>query len=252
MVMVELPELYKRRDPKEPGRETKEMYEDKLFSWMRRRFRTQKRKIGEALGRVLPQKQVEGWYDRLDDDAYWDDDETDAAIVALFYGMLMEGQQIFQLGVDIGIEWGGYNEWAVRQAREQFLGFITGIDDYTKAALREALESFARLPGFTIKDVMASLPFDGYRAQRIAVTETTRMFALAEQTALAELQLQFPGLEVTKTWYTNADDIVCEICRPMDGQTVAGDGMFLTDEGIYIMGPPAHVNCRCWMIGSVA
>lgn len=248
---IEMPENYKRRDPVEPGRALKEQYEDKLGILIRRRFRTQKKQIREVLDRTLPHKNVDDWERRLDDGRVWEDEETDALIISLFYGMMMDGSQIFDATINIGVDWGGFNAVAVEQARKQYLGLIKGIDDVTRESLREALVSFAEVPGYTIGDVMSSLPFQGYRAQRIAVTETTRMFALAEQTAIAELQKQYPDMKVVKTWFTNADDIVCEICGPMEGQTVDGDGMFVTADGVQISMPPAHPNCRCWMQGGV-
>ena len=136
---LELPEQYKRRDPKEPGRAVKEQYEDKLLVLVKRRFKTQKRNIRLALDQTLPAKNLDDWERRLEDDRIWEDPETDALIVSLFYGMMMEGSQIFDATINIGVDWGGFNAIAVEQARKQYLGFITGIDDVTKESLRQAL-----------------------------------------------------------------------------------------------------------------
>jgi len=40
-------------------------------------------------------------------------------------------------------------------------------------------------------------------------------------------------------WQTSGDEKVCEICGPLDGKA--------EDEWDDPEGPPAHVNCRCWM-----
>lgn len=250
---VGLPEAYKRRDPKEPGRAIKEMYEDKLLRLIKRRFRTQKKQIAEALRWILPQKAIgnpDEWESRLSDDV-WNDDETEAAIMALFVGIMSDGVQLAAEHITIGIDFTQVNTLAVEQARKQFLGWIKDLDDVTAEALRQGLENFASVPGYTLADVMAALPFEDYRALRIATTETTRMFALAEQTAAAELQNQYPELEVTKTWYTNMDDRVCLICGPLEGEVVKADEMWQTVDGIWISMPPAHVNCRCWMMTGI-
>jgi hypothetical protein len=48
---------------------------------------------------------------------------------------------------------------------------------------------------------------------------------------------------MNKTWFTNNDDRVCDICGPMEGEEVASDESFSSGDDA----PPAHVNCRCWV-----
>jgi SPP1 gp7 family putative phage head morphogenesis protein len=97
-------------------------------------------------------------------------------------------------------------------------------------------------------DVVAILEpvFGNNRALRIAVTETTRIYAEATQIYANELVKEYPGFKVIKRWYTNVDDRVCPICAPLDGMEVAHDEDFNDVEN-----PPAHVNCRCWITTTV-
>ena len=74
---------YKVRDPKEPGRIEKELAENRLARLIRKRFRTQKKKIEESLNWTLPKKSVSDWMDRVGD---IDDPETEALIFVLFLG----------------------------------------------------------------------------------------------------------------------------------------------------------------------
>ena len=76
--------------------------------------------------------------------------------------------------------------------------------------------------------------FGDARARRIAVTEVTRLFARGNQMAWEET-----GFVNMVKWNTAEDELVCPVCRPLDG-TMIGIG------DIDAM-PPAHVNCRCYI-----
>jgi SPP1 gp7 family putative phage head morphogenesis protein len=78
--------------------------------------------------------------------------------------------------------------------------------------------------------------FGKARAQSIAMTETTRLYAKANVAAWKE-----SGVVTGKRWATANDEIVCPICGPLEGETVGLDAMF-SDGSEH---PPAHVNCRC-------
>lgn len=113
----------------------------------------------------------------------------------------------------------------------------------------------------------------GYRAERIARTETIR----AETFSSIEAWRQSDQVE-GKEWYTAADERVCSFCGPMNGKTVGltksyykkgssmttpqldGNGNPVIDEeGNEVMvtikfdfesidGPPLHANCRCVLL----
>ena len=54
-----------------------------------------------------------------------------------------------------------------------------------------------------------------------------------------EKELAAQGIEMIEVWNTNNDELVCDICEPLN-QKEKGDGWDESD------GPPAHVRCRCW------
>lgn len=75
------------------------------------------------------------------------------------------------------------------------------------------------------------------RAERIAVTETTRMAEIAERSAMGVLKNA--GVAVQRMWQTAEDDRVCPICAPLNDLP---DHLWPSS---FADGPPAHVNCRC-------
>jgi SPP1 gp7 family putative phage head morphogenesis protein len=79
--------------------------------------------------------------------------------------------------------------------------------------------------------------FGRTRAERIAVTETTRLAEIAERAAVQTLQNA--GVAIRRKWQTAEDERVCPICRPLN------DRPEHEWPSAYRNGPPAHVNCRC-------
>ena len=79
--------------------------------------------------------------------------------------------------------------------------------------------------------------FGAQRAQIIGVTEVTRVFSEATQA-----QAMSDEFVTHLMWQTGNDEIVCDVCGPLNGQTVRKGDTF---EGG--MMPPAHPNCRCWL-----
>ena len=241
---VDIPDAYKRRDPLEPGRTEKEMYEDKLARLVKKRFNTQKRIIAESLRWNLPKKSVDDWMDRIGD---LSDPDTEKRIFDLFVGAMAHGTQLFGESIGFDINYELVNTAASKMAQEYMTEWLAGLDKTTRKRLRQELVNFVEIQGYTIGDVMRGLPFDEARALRIATTEITRVYAQAELLTGEQLLREFPDMLVIKTWFTNADDRVCEICAPLHGQAVLINEMFMDAFGDVYEGPPAHVNCRCWI-----
>lgn len=130
--------------------------------------------------------------------------------------------------------------WAVTHAG----ALIGDIVDHTFSLVREGVARFMRTPGMTIGDLRRTLEpaFGETRAQRIAVTETTRAFAAGQK--LVQDELRRGGLGLERIWRTSNDERVCPICGPLEDrrESEGWDGMD---------GPPAHVNCRCWTVLSL-
>lgn len=88
--------------------------------------------------------------------------------------------------------------------------------------------------------------FGPERAERIAVTETTRIFA--EATIAAELENEFS--EAIRL-LTAADELVCPTCGPLHNQVIPKRqaGGFVHPTLGAVGYPPFHVRCRCFVMG---
>jgi SPP1 gp7 family putative phage head morphogenesis protein len=87
-----------------------------------------------------------------------------------------------------------------------------------------------------VDQLVATNLFDKTRARRIAMTESTRIYA--ENNLAVWRQSEIVN---KKRWYTAVDEKVCPICGVLDGKEVGLDEEFAPG----ILAPPAHVNCRC-------
>ena len=239
---VRLPEHLKRRDPKEPGRAMKEQYEDKLYRLTLRRFRIQKRSIAAHLSHFPPAKKS------VPDDLFITDD-IEAKLIQLFIMASQDGVSLFAANSTIGLDWTLVNTQAADWARGYTLQWLADLDKVTRKALISRLATFIETSGYTIADVMSGLVpmFGEDRALRIATTEITRIFGESEQIAGMALKEEYPDVRVVKEWFTNMDDLVCPICGPLQNNIVEVSHAFHSIVG-GIMSPPAHVNCRCWMV----
>ena len=117
--------------------------------------------------------------------------------------------------------------------------FNREIDVTTQRILRNVISEFRTTPGMTVQDVARALrPAVGKaRASSIAITETTR--AASQATVEYQKYMGQRGILMERVWNTDADDLVCPICAPLNGKN---EDFWITD---YPLGPPAHVRCRC-------
>jgi len=192
-----------------------------------------------------------GWENILEDAE--DEDEL-ALLIQLLTKNTKDGINLFGQSTGIDIDYTMTNAEAAEWARKYAAKFIKEIDDTTQSALQQAIIAFVETPGFTIGDVMDALPYDEQRALRIAVTEVTKTYAQGQLMAGDQLKKEFPDVRIVKRWYTNNDDLVCDICAPLDGMEIDIDDGFTTEEGSNegLDSPPAHPNCRCWIDTSTA
>jgi hypothetical protein len=83
--------------------------------------------------------------------------------------------------------------------------------------------------------------FGAERAERVAITETTRVFVEMSRAA-EEANPDTVGFRVL----TSADELVCEICGPLHRAVNAkGQRTFTHPDLGEVAGPPFHVRCRC-------
>lgn len=242
------------RDPHEPGREDKLKFDRKLELLMRRHFAKQSDFVQQKLewhfmDRAL-KATVKPPTDWINDPGLWDDPEFQADLMILIKDAAIAGIDLFGKAVTIGMDYTLVNSKAAQWASQYTFDLVKDINDTTMTALQQAISTFANTPGMTIGDAMDMMPFGAVRAQMVATTEITRAYATANEISGKQMKKEYPDIPITKTWATNNDDRVCDICEPLDGMTVEIDDGFTTDEDKSegIPEPPAHVNCRCWTI----
>jgi HK97 family phage portal protein len=153
--------------------------------------------------------------------------------------------------VGIGFDWTLANEEA-RQWADRYVGeLITDIDATTLRRVRAAVEQWI-VNGEPLERLIEDLTpiFGGQRAELIASTEVTRSYAEANRQAYRQAGMRYIR------WNTAADERVCPICGPLNGQVVGIDARFddaLPDDvreqfrNTTFEIPPAHPRCRCWL-----
>jgi hypothetical protein len=241
---IYLPEAYKRRDRREPGREIKEAFEDKIAKVIRKRFRKQ----SDSLRRHFDVKYISRQKSQHEiPDNILDDAETEAALLALFIAMAEHEIELFTASIDIPLAADAFNTVAI--ARQQVGALIKNIDDTTRKKVQEAILAFIDTPGQTVGNLMEMLPFGVQRSFTIATSEVTSLYAEMQLEAARELQKLYPDLVVVNTWNTNNDQKVCFICVGLDGVQAAVDGLFQSqgDGQFYARPGEPHPNDRCWL-----
>ena len=128
----------------------------------------------------------------------------------------------------------------IRLAKETSSIYWGKIVDTTRAAIREAIAAWVETGVVTPEQQMRGLStliegleqmFSPERAERIAVTEVTRLFAVGVQAA-GDSDPLVGGYR----WLTAEDEAVCPICGPRHN-VVYPKGQ--------VPDCPAHVSCRC-------
>lgn len=115
----------------------------------------------------------------------------------------------------------------------------TGQDDSDRDSSDSSSSPIARADKADVDDFLDDITGPD-RDERTAATETTRGIAAGERSAAGRIVLP-PGELLTSYWRTERDSRVCPICTPLDGQP----------QEVYgprVGAPPAHINCRCWLV----
>lgn len=236
---------YQRRDPREPHRTIKEAFEDKLEKLIKKLFGRQKKNILAKYERNVPYFNRSLEPPKVNDEDLKDDD-IKGALFLIFLAMALDSNEIFLDDVKIPQE--KYSQNALIAARVAVGDMIRGINGTTRARIQEAVALFAETPGMTLKQLADMLPFPGYRARLIAVTEVSNMYGEMALRNAELLTKEFPGMEVVRTWFTNNDPQVCKICIGLDGKQAVWPKPFISDfdGGEYFKPSDPHPGCRCW------
>lgn len=148
---------------------------------------------------------------------------------------------VLQFGAELGVSWSVVNEAAIAWAKGYTFDLVSGINDTSQAFLSENIAAWIE-SGEPLDVLIEKLaPFFGtVRAELVASTEVTRIFAEANLTTWRE-----SGVVKGKRWFASVDDLVCPICAPLHNTVVELDGSGFLDA---LQSPPAHPRCRCWLI----
>lgn len=146
-------------------------------------------------------------------------------------------QRATALGVVLSVT--DVNTLATRWAQQYTFDAVRGINDTTRRVVSEAVSMYTRTPGMEKADVVKLLEpvFGKRRAEMIATTEITRAYSQAAH--ITQMEMQQRGIETKEQWVTWRDDRVCPICAPLHNS--------FDWQAEHPYGPPAHVNCRCWL-----
>ena len=124
-----------------------------------------------------------------------------------------------------------------RKYRNEWLFKIT---ETSRAFVEKSIQEWL-VSGKPLNDLVKALAnpdvgmFNKLRAERIAVTETTRLFAMGNKMAWEQT-----GYVEEFRWMTANDERVCEICGPNDNK------LFPLSQLADLI--PAHVNCRYYSL----
>lgn len=231
-----------RRDRNEPDVEYKLRLQRRLFRAVMRHWRRQRERIHQRLELWYPSKKAAT--PTIPVDTLWEDDpEFEGEVIRILLADALGGIDAATLTVGLSIDYTLPNLEAAKWVRKYAFDLIKGITQTSKRVVQEALNQFVGISGYTIGDVINTLPFSPVRAQMIATTEITRAYAQGQLIAGRAMAKEYPDVRVVKRWWTNKDGLVCAICQPLHGVEVGIEEQFPggMDE------PPAHVNCRCWI-----
>ena len=174
------------------------------------------------------------------------------------------------------VNWDLFNQAALDYLNQYRLGTLAGITETTRQAVMTAIDEWVRAGEHL--DVLRAklLPLFGKtRADMIAATEISRIFAAGNQAAWNST-----GVVSGKRFMVANDDLVCPLCGPLAGQIVELNGDFDLNPRIMadspqmkaLLGdrwsieaglararqlvgnsgaehpyPPIHPRCRCWI-----
>ena len=253
----------------DPHRRQKQAWESGLQAGLLEVWRKHQEAVLEWLKKHQDvKKQIRAVGDDLvNDKKMWDAFEKDYVQLMLptFEKAMEEAVllAIADLPFAIGAEWELVNAAAAKWARKYTYDLISGINDTTKQQLQAGINNWIEA-GETFPDLVARVQkiyASPVRAEMIAATEITRVFAEANTRAWKE-----SGVVRGRRWTTANDERVCPICAPLGGLEVIeevsqptspeeqmergviatlGDPAKHPTTGIgYEI--PAHPGCRCW------
>lgn len=140
--------------------------------------------------------------------------------------------------IAVSLAWDQVNEAVLKLARAEATALAAEVTRTTQAQAAQMIADWIATGG-TMPELTERLEmlYPAARAEMIGTTEVTRLYAKGNIAAWKASEI------VTGyTWETSADERVCPVCGPRQGETYGLDSGEM---------PPAHPRCRCWIVPSV-
>jgi hypothetical protein len=244
-----------QRDRKEPGRREKERISRMIYRQVHARFARQLEKLRSQVEDAFPGRKAIGIKAKgiNYDDLFSDDDAEEEELIAILQLGARGGIELFSKDIPLKMDYTLTNKEAAKWAQEYSYELIKGLNETTRKMIMGAIEAFVKDPDYTMKDLFDLLEpaFGQERAENIAVTEVTRAYAQGQTLAGDALKEEWPDVKVIDRWNTNNDDLVCELCGPLNNAEVEhGEDFYEPEDDLQDGQPPRHVKCRCWKSSS--
>ncbi|RPI55954.1 MAG: hypothetical protein EHM56_04840, partial [Chloroflexi bacterium] len=142
---------------------------------------------------------------------FWDKVAPSALSILLAGGT--SGESALPPGVRVLVDWDVFNDQAVAYLRQYRLGTLADVNRHTQERAVKLVDDWIQSgESFDVLTAKLAPLFGKERAERIAVTEVTRLYAEGNQIAW-----RASGLVSGNRWNTAVDEKVCAICRPLHG-----------------------------------
>jgi len=168
-------------------------------------------------------------------------DQLRQTLQRLLFNAVDLGVRAAESQLTIGIDWTLANSAARDWAASYAYDLVHDINATSQRVLQKYVSERIQT-GEPLSTLVNDLePYFGKRrAELIASTETTRAYAVANMETFRQ-----NGVEFVR-WNTANDELVCPVCRPLNGVVVQIGAAFQNG----IQHPPAHPRCRCWVTPS--
>ncbi len=211
---------------------------------------------------------------RNEDAVFWESLEG-LTMIALLQGIETAVAQLPPALQNL-VDWDFVNRAALQFLDQYRLSTVAGITETTRQQTIEAIRQWMQ-SGDPLPSLITRLTpiFGPKRAEMIAITEVTRVFAQGNM-------MLWEGTRVVsgKRWQTANDELVCPFCQPLHGTVVELNSSFtlspetmaqsdamralmgdrwnpeaalmrangmLANVGTSAIAPPFHPRCRCWL-----
>jgi SPP1 gp7 family putative phage head morphogenesis protein len=173
--------------------------------------------------------------------SYWDDEAAllwdaldELLIVAIMEGV-EGGIDLLPPALRVLVDFDYVNDHVINFARAYRFDWIRKINDTTRTQIGQLISDWLQSgdPLSVLESQMSPI-FGKVRAEMIASTEVTRVYAVANQIAW-----ESTGVVESVRWNTAEDELVCPVCGPLADSTIG-----IGDIDAF---PPAHPRCRCWI-----